>query len=185
MTKYLAYGSNLDRAQMDQRCPGATVVKTFLLNDWRLVFRGVADIIKAKGFKVPVAIWDITKAHERTLDIYEGVNPKVAKAGMYRKHYLDIGGTRVLVYLMNHKGFARPSSAYYGGIERGYIDLSLPLEKLDEAFCHADEKQKKPGVGRGAARTYKTVRAKRDNNVLSLAQSYAPGVHWPTDPWEH
>ena len=36
---YIAYGSNLNIAQMDERCPGAQPVCTAKLEDYELVFR--------------------------------------------------------------------------------------------------------------------------------------------------
>ena len=37
---YLAYGSNLNRKQMEMRCPGAKVVGTALLEGYELLFKG-------------------------------------------------------------------------------------------------------------------------------------------------
>ena len=36
---YLAYGSNLNRKQMQMRCPGAKVVGTALLEGYELLFK--------------------------------------------------------------------------------------------------------------------------------------------------
>ena len=37
---YLAYGSNLNRKQMEMRCPGARVVGTALIKGYGLLFKG-------------------------------------------------------------------------------------------------------------------------------------------------
>ena len=37
---YLAYGSNLNLAQMRYRCPAARALATTTVEDWKLVFRG-------------------------------------------------------------------------------------------------------------------------------------------------
>ena len=74
---YLAYGSNLNRKQMELRCPTAKIVGTSALNHWRLIFRGgeqmaVATVERERGCKVPVLVWKLTPADERALDRYEG-----------------------------------------------------------------------------------------------------------------
>ena len=74
---YLAYGSNLNRKQMEMRCPGAKVVGTALIEGYGLLFKGSKTGFyltiepKADGV-VPVAVWEVTAEHERMLDRYEG-----------------------------------------------------------------------------------------------------------------
>ena len=74
---YLAYGSNLNRKQMQMRCPGAKVVGTALLEGYELLFKGSKTGFyltiepKADGV-VPVAVWEVTADHEKMLDRYEG-----------------------------------------------------------------------------------------------------------------
>lgn len=74
---YIAYGSNLNVRQMRQRCPGATILGTAVLDGWELLFRGsktgsYLTIEERKGGRVPVVIWEVTEADERALDRYEG-----------------------------------------------------------------------------------------------------------------
>ena len=74
---YIAYGSNLNLAQMAARCPSASVYAKGVLNNWELVYRGSktnshATIIRQHGFTVPVLVWDIQPYDESRLDIYEG-----------------------------------------------------------------------------------------------------------------
>ena len=92
MTKYFAYGSNLNKEQMASRTPFATSEGHMYIDDWRLVFRGVADIEPHKGSRLAVGMWKITKPDEDNLDRYEGV-----KHGLYRKE--DILG--MMTYRMN------------------------------------------------------------------------------------
>ena len=40
MKYYIAYGSNLNKAQMSIRCPEAKPVTTTTINDYQLLFRG-------------------------------------------------------------------------------------------------------------------------------------------------
>ena len=61
---YIAYGSNLNLAQMAARCPSARVYAKGVLNNWELVYRGHkanahATIIRKRGSTVPVLVWEI------------------------------------------------------------------------------------------------------------------------------
>ena len=79
---YFAYGSNLNHHRMKFRCKGAKHLNNYALNGYKLCFShktdhsvfGHANIIKSKKSKIKGAIWKITKAHEKELDVYEGVN---------------------------------------------------------------------------------------------------------------
>ena len=69
---YIAYGSNLNLAQMAGRCPTAEVVGKAVLRGWRLAFRGVATIERRIGYTVPVLVWKLQPEDEQSLDRYEG-----------------------------------------------------------------------------------------------------------------
>ena len=74
MIYYFAYGSNLHHLQMKKRCPNCFFIKKIILNNYNLTFRsklGAADIEKKRGKKVYGALYKISKAAERRLDIYE------------------------------------------------------------------------------------------------------------------
>ena len=74
---YLAYGSNLNKAQMQSRCPGAKPIGTALLEGYELLFKGsktgsyLTIEPKADGV-VPIVVWEVSAEHERSLDRYEG-----------------------------------------------------------------------------------------------------------------
>lgn len=141
---YFAYGSNLNVAQMARRCPAAKKMQTLMLPGWRLVFRGVADIVPARNAQVAGGLWIITDRCERSLDIYEGV-----KSGLYTKEsfpitYLDTRTgkreiTDVLFYRMRSREFAMPSSGYLASIADGYDDFGLDLAYLDAALDYTME----------------------------------------------
>lgn len=137
---YFAYGSNLNMEQMRWRCPDAEPLRDWVLPDYRLIFRGVADIEERKDGVVHGGLWRITDACERALDVYEGV-----ENGLYRKIYFDdlicaeSGDTtseRVLTYVMNRANYDMPSAAYYDTIAAGYADFDLPPHKLANACLH-------------------------------------------------
>lgn len=69
---YVAYGSNLNLAQMARRCPDAKVVGIGTLKNYQLTFRGVATIEPVDGAETPVGVWEITPRDELALDRYEG-----------------------------------------------------------------------------------------------------------------
>ena len=62
---YLAYGSNLNRKQMEARCPGAKPIGTALLEGYELLFKGSKTGFyltiepRADGV-VPIAVWEVT-----------------------------------------------------------------------------------------------------------------------------
>ena len=85
---YFAYGSNLCKKQMMDRCKNSKSLENYYLNDHKLCFcwnglstnpNGVANIIKETGSKVPGVIYEISKSDEDELDRREGFNltPKV------------------------------------------------------------------------------------------------------------
>jgi len=143
---YFAYGSNLNLDQMSRRCPNADPVGGFVLQDWKLVFRGVADIVPEAGQSVHGGLWRITPECEAYLDRYEGYRED--GNGMYEKKHLMIDGlpdgeTTVMFYVMNSIGIYPPSSGYFAGIKDGYRDFDLPVQPLIAAL-EASYDDKKP-----------------------------------------
>jgi hypothetical protein len=131
---------------MSRRCPAAVPLGALIMRDTRLVFRGVADVVRAEGAKCPGGIWRITAECERALDRYEGFNPNDPDRGMYSKEYVEIEGlpdgeTEIMLYTMNSRGIYPPSEGYYGTIVQGYRDFGLDAAPLRMALKHAhDEK---------------------------------------------
>lgn len=126
MTLMFAYGSNLNCEQMAARCPKAKPLARLRLENWRLVFRGVADCMMERGAVCYGGVWRITDECEYELDIYEGVS-----GGMYRKEYIPIkrtplGETDMLIYCMNSTGIFPPSAYYLKVIREGYRDFRMP-----------------------------------------------------------
>lgn len=138
---YIAYGSNMNKEQMAMRCPNAKPIGKYVLDDYKLEFRGVANIIKCKGAKTPVALWSITEICERSLDRYEGY-PR-----LYRKEYikLKINDKEIIgmVYVMNLGEIAEPSNHYYNVIQQGYKDFNINITTLEQALIESQEKNKK------------------------------------------
>ena len=80
--KYIAYGSNMVEEQMAFRCPNARLLGTGWLPNHRLEFylHATVERSRARGARVPVAVWEIDAEDEQNLDYYEGF-PKY-----YTKH---------------------------------------------------------------------------------------------------
>ncbi len=139
MKFYIAYGSNLSVEQMEFRCPGARVVGMAALQDWKLAFGRHATIEPCPGRVVPVLIWEITDADEKSLDKYEGY-PKY-----YYKENLDVVMTdfdgrnpraiEAMVYIMTEiqkDGF--PSELYVNTIVDGYRNFGFNMDVLHTAI---------------------------------------------------
>lgn len=154
MKYYLAYGSNLNKAQMAHRCPDAVPIGKTRIPNYELVFRRSYLTIEPKqGASVPVVLWEISEADEKNLDRYEGF-PR-----FYHKQLLPImlngfdesGKKKVsekvadaIVYVMND-GFPiqMPTNQYYTTVRQGYIDFDFrheDFEKLWKAMDYARRK---------------------------------------------
>lgn len=146
---YIAYGSNLNIAQMRHRCPGALVVGTGYINDYQLLFKGsktgsYLTIEKAEGSKVPVAIWKVNEEHEKALDRYEGY------PDFYYKKEIEIDfisikrklphHSKAFVYIMHEdRKLGIPSSYYMQTCLEGYDRFGFDNRYLLKAFIISKE----------------------------------------------
>lgn len=142
MRYYIAYGSNMNVAQMARRCPDATPVGIATLNDYKLVFRVHATIEPEPGSQVPVLVWRISDRDEASLDRYEGY-PKY-----YYKEHLTVTARSlrtgkikdlpVMVYIMDADGLGRditpPTPEYYLTIKDGYKRFGFDKDILNDAL---------------------------------------------------
>ncbi len=130
---YFAYGSNLSKKQMRERCPESKPRLIAILPNYKLVFTdwsrqwrgGVATIKRFSGEKVLGAIYEITESDLRRLDKYEG----------YPQSY---GRINVIVFDDNNQPIeamtyikagqlkeAPPSKEYLAIIQQGYRDWGI------------------------------------------------------------
>jgi hypothetical protein len=136
-TLYFAYGANTNLASMERRCPTARPVAPALLKGWRLVFRGVADIVREDGQEVFGALWRIEHNDEIALDKFEGY-PR-----LYTKVHIpgQMNGERavIMAYAMREREWMDPPSNYYEACLRtGYKEWGLPMEQLNAAIRRAN-----------------------------------------------
>ncbi len=135
---YVAYGSNLNLAQMVARCPFATIYSTGRLNNWELLYRGIdgnahATIARKKGSFVPVLVWNIEPSDERRLDMYEGYPRYYFKQNVM----VDIGEQRkrAMVYIMDERRIpGKPSASYVETIRQGYADNEMDISILERSL---------------------------------------------------
>lgn len=147
---YLAYGSNLNLAQMRYRCPDARVVGCTYLPGMRLVFRGsqsgnyltlaAGDSGDPRG--VPCGVFEISERDQASLDQYEGY-PR-----FYRRDYVQTGeifdvftgrvvssSASAMIYLMQPGHLlGLPSGAYWRTCLQGYRDFRFDPAVLRRAL---------------------------------------------------
>ena len=132
MLYYFAYGSNLHHLQMKRRCPNCRFIQKITLNNYKLTFRskyGAADIEKKIGKKVYGALYIISKAAEKRLDIYEEYPT------LYKKMYFKYQHKKVMTYIMLKKTkLAPPTVKYLNVIRQGYKDCKLSMKSLNAAL---------------------------------------------------
>jgi len=121
MALYAAYGSNLDPAQMLERCPHSPAAGTGWLEGWRLTFGGeelgyegaLATLVEAPGGRVFVGLYDITDDDARRLDAWEGADTGLYRTLRVRVATLD-GDTLAWVYVLDGYDGGLPSARYLG-----------------------------------------------------------------------
>lgn len=138
-----AYGSNLDRKQMRERCPGAVRGPLAYLPGHALVFGGhsyrwggaVANVVRKAGVHVPGLIYEISRNDLDALDKFEGhpfaytrVERVVVDEHCRRR--------RVHLYVQQPEDFIQwlPSSRYFEVICRAYVRLGLDRRLLAAAL---------------------------------------------------
>ena len=127
--KYIAYGSNMSENQMAHHCPGARLIGTGYLPNHRLEFylHATVERSRARDAGVPVAVWEIDAADEKSLDRYEGFPTYYTKQ---RRKVIMNDGSEIygMVYIMKMIRPAPPAARYYDAIADAYADLGIGSE---------------------------------------------------------
>ena len=121
MTIYAAYGSNMDPAQMLQRCPHSPLAGTGWIKDWRLTFGGedlgwegaLATVVEDEREHVFVALYDLPEWDEEQLDRWEGTELGVYRKIRVRVETLD-GDVLAWLYVLDDYEGGLPSARYLG-----------------------------------------------------------------------
>lgn len=143
MPLYFAYGSNLNRRQMGERCPGARPLYRARIPDHRLGFTGTsqawgggtATIILAPGEDLWGAVYEVDEACLGTLSDWEG--PAYALSAT---ECLTQEGERVRAHLfvkIRELDERPPSERYVEVIRGGFADWGLDPQLLDRAVDRA------------------------------------------------
>ncbi|MCK6589822.1 MAG: gamma-glutamylcyclotransferase [Polyangiaceae bacterium] len=139
---YFAYGSNLDDAQMRERCADARVVGRATLPNYALVFGGfshrwggaVASVVRAKGACVEGLLYELGNVDLRALDRFEG-HPFAYERVI--RWVRDESGRRrrVMTYLQPEDGFEAwtPPLGYFTVLWHAYARLGFDVEPLARA----------------------------------------------------
>lgn len=131
MTLYFAYGSNMSRGPMTERCPTARQAGRAILRGYRVVImaNGYASVMPAAGEDVHGILWEIGPRDLAALDDYEDV-----AGGLYRKAMLPVlqdGKTvEALVYLGCEKRQGHPSADYIALVIEAARDCGLPEDYI-------------------------------------------------------
>jgi len=118
---YAAYGSNMDPAQMAERCPHSPRAGTGWLHGWRLTFGGehiawegaLATVVEDSSAEVFVVLYEISDSDEQALDQWDG-----ATLGYYSKLKVRVstgdGDALAWLYVLNDYEGGLPSARYLG-----------------------------------------------------------------------
>ena len=139
MTLHFAYGSNMSRALMRRRCPGARALGPARLSGWRFVImrEGYASIVPAPGAAVHGIVWRLTPRDLAALNAYESLD-----RGLYIRRVLPVAmvGRRrpALVYVAPGRALGRPQPGYQELVVAAAREWNLPeayLRSLSRLIC--------------------------------------------------
>ena len=117
MPLYFAYGSNMDRAAMAQRCPSSKPVGVARLPRHRFLITvdGYASVVRDPRRDVLGVVWDLALSDIAPLDRYESVS-----TGLYSKISQPVvlpgGAKRALVYVGRTDKIGKPKPGYLEGV---------------------------------------------------------------------
>jgi len=129
-TLYFAYGSNMDKGQMNVRCPNSSLVGSAVLLHYQFIInqRGYATIIPRHSGIVHGVLWHLSPEDEQSLDQYEGCD-----VGLYAKceRPVRVNGKveSALVYIdYRNTALGTPRREYMGRIIEAATMHHLPEE---------------------------------------------------------
>ncbi len=136
MTLYFAYGSNMNRAAMARRCPGARAIGLATLEGHKFFvgIDGWGSVKPSAGGTVHGVLWRLTARDIAALHAYE-----LLHQGLYDVRHLPVrsGGKRVraMIYLLRRKARGKPKPGY---VEM--IAASARAWRLPEAYVRSVER---------------------------------------------
>jgi hypothetical protein len=124
---HFAYGSNMSRALMGARCPGAHAIGIATLAGWRFVVNpdGLGSIAPQPGALVHGVLWRLNARDLAAVNAYESVG-----SGLYLRRHLVVrcGGepATALVYIARRRGEGQPRPGYVELVVDAARDWELP-----------------------------------------------------------
>ena len=131
MPLYFAYGANMNRAAMAERCPRSTPLGPAILARHRLAVmrEGWLTAVRDANARVHGVLWDLALADVPALDRFEGLD-----AGLYVKAAQPViaakGPKRALVYFGANAGPGRVRPDYLRDILAAARAWELPREAI-------------------------------------------------------
>ncbi len=139
MSRYFAYGANMDPRHMRERVPGASVVGPARLDGYRLEFNvysgewdgGAANLEPDANGHVWGVLWDVPDDQLSGLDGYEG-HPV-----FFRREEVTVQGptepVQAWTFRVAHqdRSYVRPTDAYVQLLQSAIRVQGLPPEALD------------------------------------------------------
>jgi AIG2-like family len=136
MMLHFAYGSNMSRTLMRQRCPGATELGPARLEGHRFIITraGYASVEPAPGQAVHGVLWRLTPRDFSALNTYESLG-----SGLYVRRILPVRRgarcERALIYVAPERRRGRPQPGYHD-----IIVASARARGLPEAYVQSLER---------------------------------------------
>jgi cation transport regulator ChaC len=127
MTLYFAYGSNMNRAAMARRCPGARAIGPATLERYKFFvgIDGWGSVKPSAGERVHGVLWRLTPRDVAALHAYE-----LLHKGLYDVRYLPVrsGAQRrtAMIYLLRRRSAGRPKPGYVEMIAAAARGWKLP-----------------------------------------------------------
>jgi gamma-glutamylcyclotransferase (GGCT)/AIG2-like uncharacterized protein YtfP len=127
MTLYFAYGSNMNRAAMRRRCPGARAIGPATLEGYRFFvgIDGWGSVRPRAGERVHGVLWRLMVRDVAALHAYE-----LLHQGLYDVRHLSVrSGTHrrtAMIYLLRRRSVGRPKPGYVELIAASARGWKLP-----------------------------------------------------------
>ena len=127
VTLYFAYGSNMSRALMGGRCPGASALGIATLAGWRFVITpdGVGSIARCSGNIAYGVLWRLTARDVAALNAYESLD-----SGLYVRRIVAVEHKdqrkAALVFVATRPGLGRARPGYISLVVDAARDWEFP-----------------------------------------------------------
>ena len=130
---YFAYGSNLSKKQMKERCPDSKPMFVVTLHNYKLVFvgwsrqwrGGIASIKPFRGEQVLGAIYEVSERDLRQLDRYEGYPHTCTRVNVAVTNEFGERIEAVTYIKAGQLEETQPSTEYLSAVQQGYKDWEI------------------------------------------------------------